>query len=105
MAHTQLTLAQRYKISAYLQAGISVSQITVYLCVHRSTIYREIKRNNSDGTYHPEAAQKMLKERKKKAKPKKISDQTWQLIETLLCLDYSPEQISGHLKRRVSCPV
>ena len=65
MAHTQLTLAQRYKISAYLQASISISQIAVYLNVHRSTIYREIQRNSLDGTYHPETAQKTLKERKR----------------------------------------
>ena len=99
MAHTQLTLAQRYKISAYLQASISISQIAVYLNVHRSTIYREIARNSLDGTYHPETAQKILNERKRTAKPRTISDQTWHLIETLLRLDYSPEQVSGHLNR------
>jgi len=56
MAHSQLTLAQRYKISAYLQAGILKSRIALYINVHRSTVYREIQRNSVDGKYDPERA-------------------------------------------------
>lgn len=100
MAHSQLTLAQRYKIFAYLQAGISINQIAEWLDVHRSTIYREIKRNSLNGTYLPETAEKLIKERRAKArKHKKISDQTWQLIEKLLKLEFSPEQIAGFFER------
>lgn len=99
MAHSQLTLAKRYKISAYLQAGISKSQIAMFIDVHRSTVYRELKRNTVNGRYHPEEAQRKDMERKRQAKPRKISDQAWKLVETLLKLDYSPEQISGFLNR------
>jgi len=42
---------------------------------------------------------KSSKKGKKKAKPQKIFDQTWQLNKTLLLLDYSPEQVIGPLKR------
>jgi IS30 family transposase len=99
MAHSQLTLAQRYEIFAYLQAGISKSRIAMIINVHRSTVYREVKRNNVDGRYHPEEAHRKDRIRKRQSKPRKISDQAWKLVETLLKLDYSPEQISGVLKR------
>jgi IS30 family transposase len=99
MAHSQLTLAKRYKISAYLQAGISKSRIAMFIDVHRSTVYREVKRNTTNGRYHPEAAHQKDLERKHQAKNRKISDQAWSLVETLLKLDYSPEQISGFLDR------
>jgi len=99
MAHSQLTLAQRYKIFAYLQAGTSKSRIASFIGTHRSTVYREVDRNSIDGKYHPEEAHRKDRERKHQSKPRQISDQAWSLVETLLRLDYSPEQISGFLKR------
>jgi IS30 family transposase len=99
MVQSQLTLAQRYKISAYLQAGISKSRIAMFINVHRSTVYREVQRNSNNGTYHPEAAQCKDRERKRQAKSRKISEQAWSLVEKLLRLDYSPEQISGFFDR------
>jgi len=100
MAHTQITLAQRYKIFAYLQAGISINQIALWIGVHRSTIYREISRNSLNGKYHPETAVKVIKERRRKArKHQKISNQMWQLVEKLIKLDFSPEQVAGSFER------
>jgi IS30 family transposase len=99
MAHSQLTLAKRYEISAYLQAGISKSRIALFIDIHRSTVYREVKRNIVNGRYDPEEAHRKDRERKSNRKPRKISDQAWSLVETLLRLDYSPEQISGFLNR------
>jgi IS30 family transposase len=96
MAQQQLTLAQRYEISAYLQANISKSRIAEFVQVHRSTIYREVKRNSCNGKYHAEAAHHQVRKRRKEAaKNKKISKQTWLLIEKLIRLDFSPEQIAG----------
>ncbi len=68
MAQQQLTLAQRYKISAYLQAKISKSRIAMFIDVHRSTVYREVKRNSENGKYHPEEAIRKDMERKRQAK-------------------------------------
>lgn len=100
MAQQQLTLAQRYEISAYLQANISKSRIAEFVQVHRSTVYREVKRNSHNGKYSPEAAQHQVLERRKEAtKNKKISKKTWQLIEKMIRLDFSPEQIAGVLER------
>jgi IS30 family transposase len=99
MAHSQLTLAQRYKISAYLQAGISKSRIALYIDVHRSTVYREVKRNSVNNKYDPEEAHHNDMQRKHQTKPKRISDQAWHVVETLLRIDYSPEQIAGLFNR------
>ena len=100
MAQPQLTLAQRYKLSAYLQAGIPKSKMAEWLGTHRSTIYREILRNSLDGKYHPETAEKLIKERRASAlKHQRISDPTWKLITKLIKLDFSPEQIAGFLAR------
>ena len=94
MAQPQLTLAQRYEIYAYLQAGISIDQIAKWLFVHRSTIYREVARNSLNGIYHPETAEKLIKERRTKArKHQKISSQTWKLIPSYSTSSYWEQQI------------
>jgi len=100
MAQPQLTLAQRYKISAYLQAGISKHRIAVLINVHHSTVFREISRNSVNGKYNPERAHRQSNDRRQNARKfNKISQETWLLIEKLLKLDFSPEQISGFLKQ------
>ncbi len=100
MARSQLTLAQRYKISAYLQAGISKRKIAILIVVHHSTVYREVARNSSDGKYDPEAAERRKRTRRREArKYRKISTQTWHIVEKLLRQDFSPEQIAGLLER------
>ncbi len=84
MAHSQLTLAQRYKIFAYLQAGISKSRIAMFIDVHRFTVYQEVKRNRVNGRDHPEEAHRKDMESKRQAKSRKIPDQAWSFVETLL---------------------
>ena len=100
MARSQLTLAQRYKISSYLQAGISKRRIAEFTQLHHSTVYREIKRNSVNGKYNPDMAEKISKMRRRQArKHTKISKETCLLVEKLLRLEFSPEQISGLFKR------
>src|SRR4030042_5509412 len=100
MARTQLTLAQRYKIYMYLQARISKRRIATLIDVHHSTVCREIQRNSPGGKYHPETAHRLNQARRQQSrKYQKISQQTWRLVEKLLGLDFSPEQISGFLSR------
>lgn len=100
MVRPQLTLAQRYKISVYLQAGISKRRIAPMVYVHHSTVCHEITRNSINGKYDPEAADQKGKTRRQQArKYRKISPQTWRLVEKLLRLDFSPEQIAGLFER------
>lgn len=100
MVRSQLTLAQRYEIYAYLQAGISNRRIASLMDVHHSTVSREISRNSSNGKYHPDSAHRLCETRHRESrKYRKISQQTWHIVEKLLRMDFSPEQIAGFLRR------
>ena len=98
--YRQLTQYQRYHIRIYLKAGYSQSKIATLLCVHKSTISREIRRNTDGRHYKPQKAHlKALNRRKAAAKFIKMRPELICRIEQLLELDFSPEQISGFLKR------
>ena len=45
MAHTELSLRERRTIEDMLNAKMSVDKISVEIGRHRSTVFREIKRN------------------------------------------------------------
>ena len=54
--YTQLTLPQRYEISALRKAGQGPTQIARIVGKHRTTISRELKRNKSSNGYFAQAA-------------------------------------------------
>jgi hypothetical protein len=45
MAHTELDLRERRAIEGMLNAKVPVSKIAIAISRHRSTVFREIKRN------------------------------------------------------------
>lgn len=99
MSYTQLTRAQRYQIKALLKTGHPKAEIAAVIGVHRSTIYRELKRNIGQRNYRPKQAhEKALSKRKCTAKLR-IMPQDWQLVEEKLRKNWSPEQISGSMKK------
>ncbi|MBE8232246.1 MAG: helix-turn-helix domain-containing protein, partial [Endozoicomonadaceae bacterium] len=65
--YKQVTLAQRYQISAHRQAGYSLRAIGELIGIDHSTISRELKRNSVNGKYLPEHAQNTSVERKNTA--------------------------------------
>jgi transposase, IS30 family len=100
MNYTQLTLAQRHQIQALLSAQVSVRQIAQIVAVHRSTVYRELKRNGYvDRRYYPGVAQEMaLMRRQKPKKYYRVSRSAAAAIEAFLLLHLSLEQIRYLLK-------
>jgi len=92
-AYTQLTYNQRYHIYAFMKAGLCQTEIAETIGVHKSTISREIRRNRGRRGYRPKQAQQLAVKRRGKANSR-ITDEDWGLIEELICLDWSPEQIS-----------
>jgi len=99
MAYQQLTQDQRYQIYAFLKAGFSRSYIAGELGVDKSTISRELQRNRGGRGYRPKQAHQLARARcKAKANATRITAQTWQRVEADLRKDWSPEQVSGHLK-------
>ena len=99
MAH--LTLEQRYKIEAYINAGSSISEIAELVDKDKSVISREIKRNSDQrsGVYKAVLADKKALNRHN-VKPKKCTLTTEVEANILFYLkkDYSPEQIVGRAK-------
>jgi len=99
---TQLTLSQRYEISIFNQQKFSLSTIADKVGVHKSTVFRELKRNSDqrNGVYKPELAQKKCKARHLEKNKKKAFTQDIQgFVVLYLQKDYSPEQIVGYAKR------
>jgi len=95
--YSQLTQIQRYQIYALLKMGHLQSDIARSLGVHKSTISRELRRNRGKRGYRPKQAQQFANERQNKAKAR-IKLEDWKLVESLIALDWSPEQISDHCR-------
>jgi IS30 family transposase len=100
----QLTREQRYQISALLKMRHSQVEIAGILHVHKSTVSRELKRNRGKRGYRPKQAQCLVQARHPQGQ-RKISTETWELVEDLLKQDWSPEQISARLKQEQKVPL
>jgi len=101
MAH--LTSEERHTISSLKKSGYKQIEIAKIINRDKSVISRELKRNEDqrNGVYKADLANRKYKSRLKE-KPKhirfttKIQERVIQLIRE----DYSPEQISGWLKKQ-----
>jgi len=98
MSYTQLTQEQRYQISALLKTGCNQTEIAKTIEVHKSTISREVRRNQGQRGYRPKQAHAKAMQRRNKAVPR-ISKAEWKIIDNRLKEDWSPEQISNKLKQ------
>lgn len=99
--YKQLTKDERCQIEALLKRGFSQSQIAIDLGVNRSTIYREIKRNQSKrGYYRAVSAQEFCNIRKERfGHHRKLTPAMGKFIaEKLEKEQWSPEQIKGYCK-------
>ena len=99
MSYTQLAREQRYQIKVLLNTRHNQTEIARAIGVNKSTISRELIRNRGQRGYRPGQADELAKERCLKKVRRHISEQTWLLVESKLCLDWSPEQISGWLTK------
>jgi IS30 family transposase len=104
MFYHQLTQAQRYQISALRSLGHTYDEIAQVVRVHKSTVSREIARNVSYRGYRPLRAHARALKRGRKP-VYRISATLWLQVETLLRQEWSPEQISGRLKRERGVPI
>lgn len=98
MSYKQLTLEQRYEIYGLLHTNLSRSEISQHVGIHKSTLYRELKRNHGLRGYRPkQAAQKAESRRQEAPKHIRFTDSVKERVELYLKEDWSPEQISGIL--------
>jgi len=96
-----LSLSEREEISRGLVAGRSLRTIAATLARSPSTISREISRNGGAAHYRAAAADRRAWKRALRPKRCKLAAHARlrQAVAKKLQLDWSPEQISGWLKR------
>ena len=101
MKYHQLTAEERYMLAALLWQGHNYSEIARQLGRHRSTVMREVRRNLcNDGGYRAAKAIRRTQARRHQARRKwHFADHHWQMVISLLRLEWSPRQISGWLAR------
>lgn len=100
--YKHINKTQRYQISSLLKAGIKISTIAEQLNLHRSTLYRELKRNSRQrGSYDANYANQYAEIRKERfAKTRKLNCEMISFIKDKLENEqWSPEQIKGYCKR------
>lgn len=100
--HTHLGPALRCQIYALKKRNLSQSAIAHELGISQSTVSRELKRNSGKRGYRYKQAEKKASERKKaasKRRTRKIRGFTLQFVRSKIKAKWSPEQISGHLKK------
>lgn len=100
--HHHLTKEQRCQLYLLNKRGDSKKNIAKELGVHRSSIYRELKRNTVGGEYCYKQAHEKAQERRNKSRAKKVkmTDTMAAIVEEKLKLSWSPVQISGWLKKQ-----
>lgn len=97
----QLTKEQRYQIEAYLKAGKSKDFISEHLGVHRSSIFRECKRNGLKyGGYSARLAHEYAQERKDRYSTNRtFTEDCKRTVKKYLEDKWSPQQIVGYCNR------
>jgi len=99
MAYSQLTYGDRIRIGVLKQQGKAVSEISKLIGKHRSSVYRELSRNPSEGGYFPDTADILSRNRKVEAASiTSIDESTKKWVIEKLLLQWSPEQISNRMK-------
>ena len=101
--YRQLTLEERRTIFRLVQAKVSISGIADQLGRHRSTIYREIGRNEFREVklyrgYYPVTAHDGARRRRQRQRKLIRDHRLREHVLAKLALGWSPEQIAGRLR-------
>lgn len=97
--YKQLTLDERYQIQALVQLDFSARKIAVELGRSNRTISNELTRTKNS-TYSAQLAHAIALDKRKTAlKFSKMTEDIIDKIDSLLKVDFSPEQIAGRMKK------
>src|SRR5687767_3347417 len=102
MLYCQLNPAERYMLAALRRQGLNQSEIARSLGRHRSTVCREVRRNSTraDGRYRAFTAQERTNGRRSRSRRnQRFTAADFAVVDELLCRQWSPEQVCGHLAR------
>jgi IS30 family transposase len=100
--HHQITLEERYAMMALKKQHCSLRAIARELGRAPSTISREFRRNpRPSGRYSSSVAHEYAAARRRRSRRgTHFTPEQWMLVRRLLERDWSPEQISGWLRRQ-----
>jgi IS30 family transposase len=115
LAYRQLGLDERRRIFRMVDARRSVAEIAAALGRHRSTVYREIRRNRVEldralrrcryhehayfEGYYPLTAQDLMQRRRRRQRKLVASRALREHVVAKLRLGWSPQRIAGRLRR------
>jgi len=88
-----------------LKTDHTQSKIAEVLGVHKSTISREVRRNVGKRGYRYKQANTKAIERRQCRIQSRIDGSTWAFIERLIQREWSPEQISGWIKKTLGLSI
>jgi IS30 family transposase len=100
--YPQITASERYTLATLRQLGYTAAAIARILGRHRSTIGREVRRNATryDGTYRPQMANWYACSRRSRSRRnQRFTAADWAQVHARLREKWSPEQVSGRLRR------
>lgn len=100
--YTQLTMPDRCRFNILLDMNLPMAEIARRLNYHRSTLYRELKRNGVKDEYNPGLAHKKALCRKERKCFIQKNPTLYKYIVKHIKEGWSPEQIIGRLKRKKS---
>jgi IS30 family transposase len=97
-----LSVAEREEIAAGVAAGEPLRVIAVRLGRHPATVGREVRRNGSQRGYRAVAAQAQAAARARRPKTARLAgnQRLRELVQAMLEMRWSPEQVSVMLKRQ-----
>src|ERR1039457_1908996 len=101
MKYQRISTEERYEIDAMRRQGLRMSEMADHLGRHRSTLYREVKRNQSvhDGRYRASHSVEKASGRKRRSRRNWLyGPAEFAPIETLIRDEHSPAQIVGGRK-------
>jgi len=101
--YRHLSQEERYTITYFSRRRLPQAYIAKAIGRSPSTISRELRRNigdRADGIYRAEAAhQHAIARRRRARRGTQFTDAQWAHVESLIRQDWSPEQVSGVLRR------
>ena len=103
MKDRQLNAEERSALAALRTVGLSLAEFAGQLGRHRSTIWRELRRNSApyDGGYRSRRAhQRAHARRYRSRRNSQFTSAQWARVEALLREEWSPEQVAGYLRRQ-----
>lgn len=99
MKYRQITSGERYAIAALRKQKLSTRAIAAQIGRSPATVSRELRRNlSTQARYSPDKAHSYAVARRRRSRRNShFSPDEWILVEHLVALDWSPEQVAGWL--------